>query len=85
VAEFVRFAREGGPTTTSPVAAREAVAAGACATTSLRAGGGAVEVPALDPELAAWFEGGQSAGEEPGQAMLGPSAAEASVASGGGG
>ena len=60
VAEFVRFARDGGPTATSPVAAREAVAAAACATTSLRTGGGAVDVPALDPELVAWFAGGQS-------------------------
>ena len=59
VAEFVRFARDGGLTMTSPVAAREAVAAGASATTSLRTGGGAVDVPALDPEVVAWFEGGQ--------------------------
>ena len=41
-------------------AAREAVAAGASATTSLRTGGGAVEVPAPDPALVAWFEGGQA-------------------------
>jgi len=60
IAEFVRFARDGGPTMTSPVAAREAVAAGASATTSLRTGGGAVDVPALDPALVAWFEGGQA-------------------------
>jgi predicted dehydrogenase len=65
VAEFVRFARDGGPTTTSPVAAREAVAAGACATTSLRTGGGPVDVPPLDLELVAWFERGQSSGTAP--------------------
>ncbi|MBC9820178.1 Gfo/Idh/MocA family protein [Terrabacter sp. MAHUQ-38] len=75
VAEFVRFAREGGETMTSPVAAREAVAAGACATSSLRTGGGAVDVPALDPELVEWFEGGQ----------VPEAAEEAGVAAGGGG
>ncbi|MEW1951986.1 Gfo/Idh/MocA family oxidoreductase [Terrabacter sp. NPDC080008] len=60
IAEFVRFAREGGVTDTSPVAAREAVAAGASATVSLRTGGHPVDVAALDPELVAWFEGGQA-------------------------
>ena len=60
IAEFLRFAREGGPTETSPVAAREAVAAGVCATTSLRTGGGAVDVPRLDPVLVDWFDRGQA-------------------------
>src|SRR5699024_6136311 len=32
VAEFLEFALHGGPTATSPVAARQAVAAGVCAT-----------------------------------------------------
>ncbi|MGW5238507.1 Gfo/Idh/MocA family protein [Monashia sp. NPDC004114] len=59
IAEFVRFVRDGGPTMTSPVAAREAVAAAFAATTSLRSGGDAVDVPLLAPELAAWFAGGQ--------------------------
>ncbi|UAL28522.1 Gfo/Idh/MocA family oxidoreductase [Nocardioides rotundus] len=45
IAEFVRYAREGGETLTSPVAAREAVAAGFAATTSLRSGGVVVDVP----------------------------------------
>lgn len=58
--EFVRFARDGGVTDTSPVAARMAVAAGVRATESLRAGGTPHEVPALDPELAAYFERGQT-------------------------
>ncbi|MCA1218216.1 Gfo/Idh/MocA family protein [Streptomyces sp. 8L] len=58
VDEFVRFVRDGRPTDTSPVAARMAVAAGACATTSLRTGGGAVAVPPLDPRLAAHFDTG---------------------------
>ncbi len=45
VGEFLRFVRDGEPTLTSPVAAREAVAAGCAATESLRAGGAAVDVP----------------------------------------
>ncbi|MFC5202933.1 Gfo/Idh/MocA family protein [Streptomyces kaempferi] len=57
--EFLRFVREGGRTDTSPVAARMAVAAGFRATESLRDGGSAREVPALDPELVAYFERGQ--------------------------
>jgi predicted dehydrogenase len=59
IEEFVRFVREGGRTDTSPVAARMAVAAGVRATQSLRDGGTPREVPALDPELIAYFERGQ--------------------------
>lgn len=61
VAEFCRFVREGGRTQTSPVAAREAVATGVIATESLRADGSARAVPALDADLVAYFERGQSA------------------------
>ncbi|MEV7546742.1 Gfo/Idh/MocA family oxidoreductase [Streptomyces sp. NPDC089915] len=57
--EFLRFVREGGPTDTSPVAARMAVAAGYGATQSLRDGGTPRRVPPLDPPLAAYFENGQ--------------------------
>ncbi|MFW6159332.1 MAG: Gfo/Idh/MocA family protein, partial [Planctomycetota bacterium] len=39
VAEFIRYVREGGTITTSPVAARQSVAAGCMATDSLRHGG----------------------------------------------
>ncbi|MCI3270579.1 Gfo/Idh/MocA family protein [Streptomyces cylindrosporus] len=59
--EFLRFVRDGGPTDTSPVAARMAVAAGFEATRSLRAGGAVREVPPLDAELAGYFERGQRA------------------------
>lgn len=59
VAEFVRFARDGGPTLTSPVAAREAVAAAVAATTSLRSGGQPVDVRPVDADLAAYFAAGQ--------------------------
>jgi predicted dehydrogenase len=66
VAEFLRFARVGGPTTTSPVAARQAVAAGVAATSSLRSGGGVVAIPPLRAELEAYFAAGQ-AREVPGR------------------
>lgn len=57
--EFVRFVRDGGRTDTSPVAAREAVAAGVAATESLRADGAPRSVAPVDPQLAAYFEDGQ--------------------------
>jgi predicted dehydrogenase len=59
IAEFLRFAADGGPTQTSPVAARQAVAAGVLAAESLRADGGAREVPALPAELLEYFDNGQ--------------------------
>ncbi len=55
VTEFLRFAAAGGPTDTSPVAAREAVAAGVAATTSLRSGSAPVPVPELPPDLVGYF------------------------------
>ncbi|MYS19495.1 Predicted dehydrogenase [Streptomyces sp. DvalAA-14] len=55
VAEFLRFAAEGGPTETSPIAAREAVAAGVAATVSLRSGGTPVRVRPPDPATARYF------------------------------
>jgi len=60
VAEFVQFVATGGPTQTSPVAAREAVAAGLAATTSLRADGRPVDVDPLPDELRDWFDAGQT-------------------------
>ena len=45
-AEFLRYLREGGARSATPLAAREAVAAGAAATRSLRSGGRVLEVPA---------------------------------------
>ncbi|MEV0593068.1 Gfo/Idh/MocA family protein [Nonomuraea cavernae] len=59
MAEFCRFAREGGVTDTSPVGARMSVAAGYMATMSLRDGGIPYDIPPLDPELAAYFDAGQ--------------------------
>ncbi|MFG3103686.1 Gfo/Idh/MocA family protein [Streptomyces sp. NPDC048182] len=59
VAEFLRFIREGGATDTSPVAAREAVAAGCAATESLRSDGKPVTVRRPRPEVIRYFERGQ--------------------------
>jgi len=60
VGEFLRFVAAGGPTDTSPVAAREAVAAGVAATASLRAGGTPVSVPELDSAVLRYFAGNQA-------------------------
>ncbi len=59
VDEFLEFVRHGGVTQTSPVAAREAVAAAALAAVSLRSDGSSIDVPPLDPELVAYFDRGQ--------------------------
>ena len=48
-------------TLTSPVAARQAVAAGLQATASIRGDGALLPVPPLDPELVAYFDAGQTA------------------------
>ncbi|HEY8296236.1 MAG TPA: gfo/Idh/MocA family oxidoreductase, partial [Micrococcaceae bacterium] len=61
IAEFLDFARNGGVTQTSPVAARQAVAAGVLATDSLRSDGSARTVPELAPELLEYFNAGQPA------------------------
>ncbi|MGA0566970.1 Gfo/Idh/MocA family protein [Rathayibacter sp. KR2-224] len=55
VAEFLRFVSDGGATDTSPVAARNAVAAGVAATESLRNGSMPRRVPPLAPELLDYF------------------------------
>lgn len=59
IKEFLEFAAKGGTTETSPIAARQAVAAGILATESLRNDGGARTVPALDPALVDYFNAGQ--------------------------
>ena len=55
VAEFLRFVELGAATDTSPVAARNAVAAGVAATESLRDGSTPRRVPELEPELLDYF------------------------------
>ncbi|GII62500.1 oxidoreductase [Sphaerisporangium krabiense] len=59
VDEFVRFARAGGATDTSPVAARDSVAAALGATESLRGGSVPLDVPPLAGDLAEYFANGQ--------------------------
>lgn len=59
IEEFVRYARDGGTTETSPIAARQAVAAGVAATQSLRSGGGTVEVAPLPEEVRGTFADGR--------------------------
>lgn len=56
IAEFLRSAREGGPTDTSAVAARNAVATGVAATISARSDSAPVDVSPVSPEVAAYFE-----------------------------
>ena len=55
IAEFLRFARNGGRTDTSPLAARESVATGCQATASLRGGGMPLKVPPASPALRKYF------------------------------
>ena len=70
--EFKRFAREGGPTTTSPIAARQSVATGFTATESLRAGGVPRKVPPLSPRLVRAVEELASAPTRRGQRVSAP-------------
>lgn len=57
--EFLEFVRTGAPTMTSPIAAREAVAAGEAATHSMRTDSSARDIPPLASDLREYFEGGQ--------------------------
>lgn len=60
IAEFIRFARSGGQTEVSTIAARQAVATGYYGALSIRDGGVQKEIPALDPELIRYFDEGQA-------------------------
>lgn len=59
MAEFVHFVRDDIACLTSPVSAREAVAAGVAATASLRNGGVPQQVVPLAAHLREWFDAGQ--------------------------
>lgn len=59
ISEFLNFVRHGGPTDTSAVSAREAVATAVTATQSLRADSSALVVPALDAAVIDYFAAGQ--------------------------
>ena len=56
VAEFIRYLRFGGKIATSPIAARNSVAAGCKATESLRNGNIPLEVPKPEAALVGYFE-----------------------------
>jgi predicted dehydrogenase len=56
VGEFLDFVIRGGPTVTSPIASRQAVAAGIAATESLRSGSVPIDVPPVDPATSARLE-----------------------------
>jgi len=56
VNEFIRYVRGGGKIATSPVAARQAVAAGCLAAESLRNGSTPRDIPPLDPALREYFD-----------------------------
>lgn len=62
VGEFVEFVRTGAPTDTSPLSARDAVAAGVAGAESIRSGGRPVHVPEVPPEIRSYFEGNQVRG-----------------------
>ena len=56
---FVEFVRFGAKTNTSPIAARQSVAAGYLAHQSMRNGCNRQDVPPLPPEMIAYFENNQ--------------------------
>jgi len=56
VQEFIRFVRDGGKVLTSPIAARNSVAAGCLATESLRAGGIPRDIPPLPDDVLEYFK-----------------------------
>ena len=62
IAEFLRYVREGGKISTSPVAARYSVAAGCQGTKSLRAGGRPMDVKPVPEDLAGYFNADLAAG-----------------------
>ncbi|MDQ6524492.1 Gfo/Idh/MocA family oxidoreductase [Nocardioides sp. LHD-245] len=59
IPEFLSFVRDDGPISTTPVEARDAVAAGVCGTWSVRADGAPQDVPPVAADLAAYFAGNQ--------------------------
>ncbi|MGN8027713.1 ROK family protein [Microbacterium sp. 22242] len=61
VGEFVEFVRNGTPTDTNPLAARDAVAAGVAGALSIRSGSQPQEIPVLSEELREYFAAHQPA------------------------
>ena len=61
VGEFVEFVRNGTPTDTNPIAARDAVAAGVAGALSIRSGSQPQQIPTLPEDLRAYFAARQPA------------------------
>ena len=59
ISNFLAFVRDGVPTNATPLAARDAVAAGVLGHKSMRNGNMPQEVPPLPPEIVRYFENGQ--------------------------
>ena len=59
VSNVLAFVRDGAPTNASPLAARDAVAAGVLGHKSMRSGNMPQDVPPLPPEIVRYFENGQ--------------------------
>jgi hypothetical protein len=59
ISSFLEFARYGKRTNTSPIAARQAVAAGVVGHMSMRQGCRREDIPELSSELIKYFDGGQ--------------------------
>ncbi|MCT2150732.1 Gfo/Idh/MocA family oxidoreductase [Dermabacter vaginalis] len=60
IAEFLEFARSGGLTDVSVLAAREAVATGVVGALSIRSGGHMLDVPPVPARVREYFDSGQS-------------------------
>ncbi len=54
--EFIRYVRQGGKVSTSPIAARYSVAAGCQATASIRSGGEPLDIPPVPADIRAHFD-----------------------------
>ncbi|WP_052460915.1 ROK family protein [Microbacterium gorillae] len=61
VAEFIGLVREGAPTATNPLDARDAVAAGVAGAASIRGGSEPQTIPPLPAEVVDYFRAGQPA------------------------
>ncbi len=61
VAEFMAFVRDGSPTDTNPLAARDAVAAGVAGAVSIRSGSAPQTIPELPADIVDYFRAHQPA------------------------
>jgi predicted dehydrogenase len=76
VDEFLRFVHDDAPTSTSPLAARNSVAAGVAAAASLRSGAMPQDIPAVPDEIRTYFEQGQPGSAATESAVADPTVTE---------